>query len=148
MIRVLHVDDDSLDLALIKAQLKKLSDDIEIESVQSPEKAVNCLKQKNYEAIFSDYNMPGMDGLAFLKTVKSMGSKIPFYFLSSNQNENQINECLANGAEDFFQKSSLSTRYKPLLSSVFRSVYVRKLLKDNHRLKTQVLKRMHELPRD
>lgn len=148
MIRVLHVDDDRLDLQLIKAQLTRLSEDIEIESVESPEKAFKCLQNKDYEAIVSDYHMPGMDGLAFLKTVKKMGNKTPFYFLSSNEDRAQIQECLLNGAEDFYHKSSIITKYKPLLCSVFRSVYVRKLLKDNHRLKTQVLKRMHFLSKD
>lgn len=148
MIRVLHVDDDCLDLELIKTQLKMLSDDIEIESVQSPERAVECLESNRYEAILSDYNMPGMDGLAFLKTVRSMGNKIPFYFLSSNENQSEIEECLRNGAQDFYHKTSVLQKYKPLLCSVFRSVYVRKLLRENRRLKSMVISRLHQISRD
>lgn len=72
--------------------------------------------------IICDYELPGMNGLEFLKRVKSTGffKEIPVIMLSGKvSNENRIN-CLEVGAEDFvikpFNPSELRIKVQNLLS--------------------------------
>ncbi len=52
--------------------------DIEVEAVGSAVEAVERLKDDRYDVIVSDYVMPEMDGISFLKWVRSLEPEVPF----------------------------------------------------------------------
>ncbi|MEZ4813829.1 MAG: diguanylate cyclase [Bdellovibrionota bacterium] len=60
---VLVVDDDPDTLLLIKGILK----DYHLESAENPLEALKLLSKKNFDVILSDYQMPEMNGVEFLK---------------------------------------------------------------------------------
>jgi len=103
MIRVLMVDDDSVMLDLTTIFLEK-SGDIEVNAVQSAKAAMEKLQTTYYDVIISDYIMPEMDGLTFLKTLRDRNFDIPFILFTGKGREEVVIEALNRGADYYLQK--------------------------------------------
>ena len=59
---------------------------------------------KAYDAIISDYQMPGMDGIQFLKEVPNSGNMIPFILFTGRGREEIAIQALNEGADFYLQK--------------------------------------------
>jgi PAS domain S-box-containing protein len=105
MISVLHIDDEQDFLDLTRSFLEK-SGDIRLEGVTSAERALERLKETRYDAIISDYQMAGMDGISLLKHLRETGNRIPFIILTGKGRENIAIEALNNGADFYLQKGT------------------------------------------
>ena len=66
MISVMYVDDEPALLEIGKLFLEK-SRQFHVDTVTSAPEALQILKSTSYDAIVSDYQMPDMDGISFLK---------------------------------------------------------------------------------
>ncbi|WP_250645527.1 response regulator [Salidesulfovibrio onnuriiensis] len=67
--RVLFVDDDAMILSSLRRQMRGV---VEADTEEDPVRALELLKEKGpYAAVVSDYRMPGMNGIEFLKKVKA-----------------------------------------------------------------------------
>jgi CheY-like chemotaxis protein len=104
MPRVLCVDDDSSLLRLTSIYFRE-DDQIKIVGVTSPVKALELLKTDDFDVIVSDYQMPGMDGISFLKELRKSGNSIPFILLSWQNDEKLVIEAIKRGADICLQKS-------------------------------------------
>lgn len=105
MIRVLMVDDDPAVLEITKVFLER-SGDIEVDAVVSALEATERLQDGGYDVIVSDYVMPEMDGISFLKRVRCRGSEIPFILFTGKGREEVVIEALNNGADYYLQKDA------------------------------------------
>lgn len=103
MISVLYVDDEPDLLEIGKLYLEQ-SGEMQVETVASPFEALEKLRSSVYDCIISDYQMPGMDGIAFLKEVRSRRGKIPFILFTGRGREEVVIEALNNGADFYLQK--------------------------------------------
>jgi PAS domain S-box-containing protein len=70
MFSILYVDDESALLEIGRIFLER-DGDFQVETAASAEEALERMKSKRYDAIVADYQMPDMDGIALLKTVRS-----------------------------------------------------------------------------
>ncbi|MBL7078826.1 response regulator, partial [Candidatus Bathyarchaeota archaeon] len=68
-IRVLHVDDEATHLDYAKAFLEMADEDLAIESVASPEDALERLESVTYDCIVSDFQMAGLDGIELARRI-------------------------------------------------------------------------------
>ena len=105
MIRVLMVDDDPAVLEITKVFLER-SGDIQVDAVVSALEATERLQDGGYDVIVSDYVMPEMDGISFLKRVRSRDSEIPFILFTGKGREEVVIEALNNGADYYLQKDA------------------------------------------
>lgn len=105
MIRVLLVDDDPAVLEVTEIFLER-SGDIQVETTLSAADALSRLKFDGdlYEVIISDYAMPEMDGISFLKEVRSLGLELPFILFTGKSREEVVIEALNSGADYYLQK--------------------------------------------
>ena len=62
------------------------------------------LKQKDYDAVVSDYQMPGKDGLEFLRELREEGNTVPFIVFTGKGREEVAIEALNLGADRYIDK--------------------------------------------
>ncbi|MFA5254920.1 MAG: response regulator, partial [Methanoregula sp.] len=102
-VNVMFVDDEEVICDITRRFLEK-DPDIKVDTFLSAEAALEALKTRRYDVIVSDYEMPGLDGIAFLKQLKSTGNPTPFIIFSGKGREAVIIEALNNGADFYLQK--------------------------------------------
>lgn len=105
MIRVLIVDDDPAILELAALFLERCGD-IQVDPTETAAEGLERLEGggRNYHVVVSDYAMPGMDGIAFLKAVRSRKLEIPFILFTGKSREEVVIEALNSGADYYLQK--------------------------------------------
>jgi PAS domain S-box-containing protein len=103
MISVLLVEDDHNLLGITRDYLSKKGT-ISVHTATSAGAAIELLRTRNYDAIVSDYQMPDMDGIEFLKYLRASGNDIPFIIFTGRSREQVVIEALNNGADFYLQK--------------------------------------------
>lgn len=105
MIRVLMVDDDPTILE-ISALFLERSGDLQVDTTESAAEALERLEGGggSYQVVVSDYAMPEMDGIGFLKAVRSLKLEIPFILFTGKSREEVVIEALNSGADYYLQK--------------------------------------------
>lgn len=102
--KALVLDDVKLNQLTISSflQLSGFDVDIEVDGL----KGLKIISENKYDLIFSDIEMPNMNGLEFLKRVKSMEShkNIPIVILSSVNKQDVIDKALHLGAVSYINK--------------------------------------------
>ena len=68
--------------------------------------AITYLKNQNVDIIFSDINMPRMDGIQFCKRLKKLQIETPVVMLSMYEDTNIIKESFNHGAVGYLSKNS------------------------------------------
>lgn len=103
MISVLYVDDESVFLDLGKQFLER-SGKIRVDTFSSAEIAMKILDLNHYDAIISDYQMPGMNGIEFLSFVRKTQPNVPFIVYTGQGREEIAISALNHGADLYLQK--------------------------------------------
>jgi len=103
MFSILYVDDEPMLLELAKIFLERTGD-FRVDTVTSALAALDTLTRTSYDCIISDYQMPGMDGIVLLKTVRSRGNVIPFIIFTGKGREEVVIEAINSGADFYLQK--------------------------------------------
>ncbi|MDD1685359.1 response regulator [Methanoregula sp.] len=103
MISVLYVDDDPALRDLGKIFLEKIGN-FSVETCNSGPEALERLEQVSYHAVLSDYDMPEMNGIQFLKEVRSRYPTLPFIIFTGRGREDVVVEALNNGVDFYLQK--------------------------------------------
>ncbi len=103
VLRVLYVDDEPTLLEIGKRFLERETE-FRVDIIPSALHALALLGQKHYDAIISDYQMPGMDGIGFLKAVRASGNDIPFILFTGRGREEIVITALNEGADFYLQK--------------------------------------------
>jgi DNA-binding NarL/FixJ family response regulator len=102
--KVLLVDDDPLFLELSKAFLEVYYD-INSDIVESAGIALKKLEEDSYDVVISDYDMPSMDGIMFLRAIRDKRIDIPFILFTVIEEKEIIQKAIENGAHSFIQKT-------------------------------------------
>ncbi len=120
----MFVDDDSSVLKQARIFLEEENERLDVETVGSAERGLELLDEDGFDAIVSDYQMPQMDGLEFLKTVKEVRNyDIPFIIFTGKGREEVAMEALNRGADRYLQKGgSPKTQYGVLAQAIVQEV--------------------------
>lgn len=103
MISVLLVDDEPALLDITQIFLEK-EGKMSVTLSESAKDALALLGERSFDIIISDYEMPRMNGIEFLKAVKSQGLEIPFIIFTGRGREHVAIEALNLGASFYLQK--------------------------------------------
>jgi CheY-like chemotaxis protein len=112
---ILIVDDNALGLLARKSVLAELGHTIETSS--KPEDALLLCKQQNFDLIVTDFKMPQMNGIEFIRNLRLAGVQVPVILLSGFTDTLGLSEA-NTGADAVIQKSSNEVQH--LIRSVNR----------------------------
>jgi signal transduction histidine kinase len=116
--RVLVVDDFSTNLDVAAGMLRKYK--MQVDCVMSGQEAVDLIAAgtPEYDAIFMDHMMPGMDGIEATKIIRALGTKyaqeIPIIALTAN--------AVAGNEQMFLENSFNAFIPKPFSATILDSV--------------------------
>ena len=115
--KILVVDDEDTLRLTIKTRLA--AGGFEADAAIDGEEALQKLKEKKYDVVLLDINMPRMDGIAALGAITEMNPDIDVIMLTGFADFTTAIECLKKGARDYLVKpidtTELITRLRSLL---------------------------------
>jgi len=103
-IEILHVDDDTQFLYLLKELLETSDHSFNVHSSSSAEEALEILKQRHFDFIISDYMMPGMMGIEFAQLVRRERDT-PLIIYTGHGTAELAERAYQAGVDDFMSKS-------------------------------------------
>ncbi len=122
MLSVLYVDDERDLLELGKIFLEQ-SPEFHVAISPSAKDALASPAFSSYDAIVSDYQMPEMDGIAFLKAVRQRYGDVPFILFTGRGREDVVIEAINNGVDFYLQKGGeVKAQFAELSHKIRQSV--------------------------
>jgi PAS domain S-box-containing protein len=123
-VRVLHVDDDPSFGELVTELLERETGRLEVVPETRARGALDRVRdgESDIDCIVSDYEMPEMDGLAFLDAVRQEHPDLPFILFTGKGSEEVASEAIANGATDYLQKSGGTEQFDLLANRIENAV--------------------------
>ena len=106
-VRVLLLEDSSLDAELVLARLKKTALTFEVTRAYDRASFFENLEARAYDLILADYALPDFDGLLALQATRRLFPNVPFIFISGRVGEEVAIETLQRGATDYVLKQRL-----------------------------------------
>jgi signal transduction histidine kinase/ActR/RegA family two-component response regulator len=104
-LKVLVVDDNEINLVVAEAVLEMF--DINPDTAQTGNEAIRMTQHKDYDVIFMDHMMPGMDGVETTKQLRAKGGRLaamPIIALTANVVNDAQSFYLQNGFTGFLAK--------------------------------------------
>lgn len=102
-IQAAYIDDEQPLLEVAKSFLE-MDGDLKLDVFEIVWEAFSALTERSYDVIVCDYQMPEMDGLEVLKTLRENGSHVPFILFTGKGREEVAMEALNLGADRYIQK--------------------------------------------
>ncbi|TYL36297.1 response regulator [Natronococcus pandeyae] len=121
-IRVLLVDDEPGLPEAIGSYIERENDEITVATATSALEAVTTLEDETFDCIVSDYQMPAISGLDFLKVVREQDDAIPFIVFTAKGSETVASQAITTGVTDYVQKGPTSDRYDELADRIRKVV--------------------------
>ena len=114
--KILVVDDAPINLKVAKVLLQKYG--VNPDLVDSGEKALEMMRKTDYDLVFLDHMMPGMNGVETLKQVRKMNDyyqTAPVIALTGNVSTTARDEYLCFGFTDYLEKPIMPEKIEELL---------------------------------
>jgi len=103
MFSLLYIDDEPDYLEIVRQYLEETGD-FSVDTARSGQEGLLLLDKKTYDAVISDYQMPGFDGISLLNEIRTRFAGIPFIFLTGKGREDVVIRALNAGADGYIQK--------------------------------------------
>ncbi len=134
--RILIVDDEKSMCQYLSIMLKK--EGYEIKTVNSGKKAVNAIKESNFDVVITDIKMEGMDGIEVLKAVKEIDPTVPVVIMTAYASQKTAIEALNKGAFYYLIKRAKNEEIKMVIRN---ALDMHKVRNENLFLKKQLKKK-------
>jgi len=121
--KILIVDDDKTTRKLLSLYLK--GSGFEVVTAENGLNALEKLGSDTFQLVLTDLNMPYMDGIEFLKAMKSNPgtSHIPALMLTTETDEEERQRAISAGADGYLSKPVTSevvaAKIRQMISEIF-----------------------------
>lgn len=119
--KVLIVDDSKAMRMIVQRTLKQAGfTNIQPLEASNGVEALQVIEQQSPDVVLSDWNMPEMNGIDLLRTLRANGRNVPFGFITSESSPEIREQATAAGAAFVivkpFTPAALEQVLKPLLA--------------------------------
>jgi len=121
-IRVLHVDDDQALAETVVLYLEREDERFETVTASGADEGMERLADGEFDCVVSDYEMPGRNGIEFLRSVRDAYPNLPFILYTGRGSEEVASEAISAGATDYLQKESGTEHYTVLANRIDNAV--------------------------
>jgi len=120
-IRILVVDDMSTMRRVIKSILNQLGYS-NIEEAENGKDALSKLSSSNYDFVLTDWNMPEMDGLELVKTIRQDPNlkDLPILMVTAEAKKENVLEALKTGVNNYIVKPFTAEILKEKIEKIFK----------------------------
>ncbi len=104
--RMLLVEDERIQLAVLARSLKALRPDWEVLTASDGAEAMGILRTRPVDLLATDIQMPGMDGMALLAQVRRDPAlaHLPLIFITGQDDRASLRSGMNSGADDYLTK--------------------------------------------
>jgi PAS domain S-box-containing protein len=123
-IKVLVVEDSEDDTRLAMRMLQRGGFEPHYRRVQDVRSLSAALREQRWDAVLSDFRLPGFNGVDALRIFRESGLDIPFIFVSGTIGEETAVEAMKAGASDYVMKQNLA-RLAPVMERELAQAAIR-----------------------
>lgn len=118
-VKILLLEDVPTDQILLKRQVLKRIPNAVFTIADSRDSFLERLNWGSYDAILSDYNLPGYNGLEALLNVREHMPHIPFIFVTGTLNdEERVAHAILSGASGYVLKQNMTQLPEQLIDII------------------------------
>jgi len=126
--RILLVEDNPGDVRLVEEAVLELRPEVQLTVATNGQQALDLLKAGTGplpDLVLTDLQMPGMNGLELVETVRSHFSKVPVILMTAYGNEEIALQAIRRGAASYVPKRNLIQDLPETLVQVLESAQTR-----------------------
>ena len=122
-LKFLVVDDFSTMRRIVRNLLKELGF-TNVEEAEDGAVALSKLRQGGFEVVVSDWNMPNMDGLSLLQTMRADAAlkSLPFLMITADAKKEDIAAAVQAGASSCIAKPFTAATLQEKLDKIFEKM--------------------------
>jgi DNA-binding NtrC family response regulator len=113
--------------------------------LETAEEGLEALKKQDYDIIITDYRLPGMDGLEFLKRIQGSHPHAMKILITAYRSEDVLSKAIRIGIHDFIDKPFTAKTIENSLSRLLREQKNNNTDIDVHHLVKSEITRNEEL---
>ncbi len=134
--KILFVDDDSAIRSIVDKYLSR--EGYKVWLAESGNEALKLLKDKNFDIVFTDFKMPGIDGIELLARIKEYSPEIEVIIVTGHGTLESAVKAMKTGSYDYLQKPFKLDLLKIIID---RIVEEKKIKRENVLLKKRIKER-------
>lgn len=118
------MDDEPAFAEVASTFLGREREAFDVATAHSAQDALDYLESatETVDCVVSDYQMPGMDGLALLEAVREDDPDLPFILFTGKGSEEVASDAISAGVTDYLQKQSGTSQYAVLANRIENAV--------------------------
>jgi CheY-like chemotaxis protein/anti-sigma regulatory factor (Ser/Thr protein kinase) len=127
-IRILLVEDNPGDVRLVEEAVKDLAHEVKLTTATNGKAAMDLLKAGDGplpDLVLTDLQMPGMNGLELVETVRSHFATVPVILMTAFGNEEIALQAIRRGAASYVPKRNLIRDLPETLTQVLEAAQTR-----------------------
>lgn len=132
-VNIVIVDDEMVNTMLFE-ELIKQGGYKNYKTFTEPKKALEFVKEHGCDALIVDYNMPEMNGIELLKSVKELYPDVVSIMVTANNDKEMMVEALKSGVTEFLQKPISPLTFKLRLKNILEVCSALKITKDFNKI--------------
>lgn len=132
-VNIVIVDDEMVNTMLFEELIKQGGYE-NYKTFTEPKKALEFVKEHGCDALIVDYNMPEMNGIELLKSVKELYPDVVSIMVTANNDKEMMVEALKSGVTEFLQKPISPLTFKLRLKNILEVCSALKITKDFNKI--------------
>lgn len=117
--KVLIVDDSKVMRMMVGKALQQAGYEVEIIEANDGVEGISKF-EPSVQLVLSDWNMPNMNGLEFVKELRKINKEVPVVMITTEGSEDKISEAIQEGANGYVCKPFTPDKIKEQINSVMK----------------------------